>query len=198
MSTRVTSESRWGAGNTRLIALLGVLVVLGGIGAYMWATRPGPKEIAPSEVYQRLTAHGFVPEFVCTEPVEFAKTIKDRFGTALGLRDVPDGLEVVGWAYTDQYNGRVIGEKTLILMAKVQTLPTLVFIDFARDDRTLSDPRALMGNWTGGDIKNPMSLQAKPRADGKLTLFRKQTGNLVLYELTPCEQPELLGRLEIK
>jgi hypothetical protein len=41
-----------------------------------------------------------------------------------------------------------------------------------------------------------MSLQTSPRSDGKLSLFRHAVGDLVLYELTPFEQPELLGRLE--
>jgi hypothetical protein len=186
----------FGAAKTRLIVLLALVAVLCALAAYIYTTRPAPREVAPSEVMKRLTDHGFVPEFICTEPAEFVKTIKDRFGTGLGLRDLPTGIRVFGWAYTNQYEGRVIGEKTLILMAKVNDQPTLVFIDKLSEDRKLTDPRALMGNWTGGDITNPMSLQTSPRSDGKLSLFRHAVGELVLYELTPFEQPELLGRLE--
>ena len=185
-----------GIASKRLVVMLCVLVTIGAVGAYMWFSRPGPKDVAPSVVFRRLVDHGFVPEFVCTEPAEFVKTITDRFGSGLGLRDLPTGISVFGWAYSDQYEGRVIGDKTLILMAKVNDQPTLVFIDKLSDDRKLTDPGAMMGNWTGGDIKNEMSLQATPRKDGKLSLFRRAVGDLVLYELTPFEQPELLGRLE--
>jgi hypothetical protein len=184
-----------GAANKRLVVMLALLVVIGGVAAYLWVSRTPAREAAPSTIFQRLVDHGFVPEFVCTEPAEFVKTIKDRFGTGLGLRDLPTGIEVFGWAYSDQYEGRVIGDKTLILMAKVNSEPTLVFIDHARDDRKLTDPRAELGSWTGGDIK-AMSLETKPRTDGKLSLYRRQVGDLVLYELTPFQQPELLGRLE--
>jgi len=100
----------------------------------------------------------------------------------------------------------------------VRSRPTLVFIDKLREDRALTDPGALMGNWVGGDISAPTSakgdpaspmgnwvggdisapnsMKSEPRSDGRLTLYRKAVGDLVLYELTPYEQPELLGRLE--
>jgi hypothetical protein len=189
-------RSTGGSANRRLLIMLVALGVAGCAAAYFWVTRPGPKEIAPSEVFERLTAHGFVPEFVCTEPAEFVKTVKDRFGTGLAMAETPPEIEILGWAYANDYEGRVIGGKTLILMARVNTRPTLVLIDRLSEDRTLSDPAALMGNWTGGDISNPMSVQTSPRADGKLSLFRRASGKLVLYELTPFERPELLGRLE--
>ncbi len=209
---------RRGAVNVRLVVLLGLLVVLGAVGAYMWVNRTPPREVAPSEVFRRLNEHGFVPEFVCTDPVEFARTVKDRFGTGLGMKEQPPDIEVLGWAYADGYEGRVIGSKTLILMARVRSRPTLVFIDKLREDRALTDPGALMGNWVGGDISAPTSakgdpaspmgnwvggdisapnsMKSEPRSDGRLTLYRKAVGDLVLYELTPYEQPELLGRLE--
>lgn len=222
-----TAQRPRGGSNTRLVVLLAVLVVLGGIGTYLYLTREGPKTVPPSQVYQKLVDHGFVPEFVCTTQPEFIKTVRERFGTGLGLREEPAGLEILGWAYGDAYEGRVVGDKTLILMARINTRPTLVLIDRLRDDRTIEDPAALMGNWTGGDIKalsqpgsppadgttsdpaKPMgnwvggdiqavSLPDTPRTDGKLTIFRKQAGALVLYEVTPFDRPGLLGLLEVK
>lgn len=191
-------ERSAGAANTRLLILLALVIVLAAIGVYLWKSRPPVREVAPSAVMQRLTGHGFVPEFVCTEPAEFVKTIKDRFGTGLGMTETPEGIEILGWAYTDQYEGRVVGEKTLIMMAKVHGAPVLVFIDKLSEDRKLTDPGAQMGNWTGGDISTPLSTKPAQQPDGKLTLFRHTAGDLVLYELTPFEKPELLGRMAVR
>lgn len=220
-------RTRRGGSNTRLVVLLALLVALVAIGLYLFLTREGPKSVPPSQVYQKLIDHGFVPEFVCTTQPEFIKTVRERFGTGLGLREEPAGLEVLGWAYGDAYEGRIVGEKTLILMARVNTHPTLVLIDRLREDRPIEDPAALMGNWTGGDIKalsqpgsppadgapndpakpmgnwvggdiQAMSLPDTPRPDGRLSIFRKQTGGLVLYEVTPLDRPGLLGLLEEK
>lgn len=195
--TAHSARRRRGGSNTRLVVLLAVLVVLGAIGTYLYLTRVGPKTVPPSQVYQKLIDHGFVPEFVCTTQPEFIKTVRERFGTGLGLRDEPAGLEILGWAYGDAYEGRVVGDSTLVLMARINTRPTLVLIDRVHDDRTIEDPAALMGNWTGGDIR-AVSLPDTPRTDGKLTIFRRQAGALVLYEVTPFDRPGLLGLLEVK
>ncbi|MBX3405778.1 MAG: hypothetical protein KF869_03350 [Phycisphaeraceae bacterium] len=217
-------RARRGGKNTRLVVLLALLAVLFAVGAWVFLTREGPKTVPPSQVYQKLIDHGFVPEFVCTTEPEFVRTVRERFGTGLGLREEPAGLEILGWAYGDAYEGRVVGDRTLILMARINTHPTLVLIDHLRDDRKIEDPAALMGNWTGGDIKalsgrgtpppdgtpadpskpmgnwvggdiSAMSLPDTPRADGRLSIFRAQAGALVLYEVTPLERPGLLGLL---
>lgn len=195
--TTRTAQRLRGGSNTRLVVLLAVLVVLGGIGTYLHLTREGPKTVPPSQVYQKLVDHGFVPEFVCTTQPEFISTVRERFGTGLGLREEPTGLEILGWAYGNAYEGRVVGDSTLVLMARIHTRPALVLIDHLRDDRTIEDPAALMGNWTGGDIQ-AMSLPDTPRTDGRLTIFRRQAGALVLYEVTPFDRPGLLGLLEVK
>lgn len=187
-----------GSANTRLLILIALVVVLAAVGAYVWKSKPAIREITPSAVMQRLTGQGFVPEFVCTEPAEFVKTIKDRFGTGLGMTETPEGIEILGWAYASPYEGRVVGDKTLIMMARVHGAPVLVFIDKLSEDRSLADPGAQMGNWTGGDITTPMSTKPSQLPDGKLTLFRHTAGDLVLYELTPFERPELLGRMAVR
>lgn len=127
--------------------------------------------IPPDQVYTRLVSGGFRPEFVCTTEEEFAKAVRDRFGQALVSR-AAESIALIGWAYNDQYQGRLIGFRTLVLMARVEGDPVIVLMDHADQDRSLSVPDHL-----------------------GLRLFRRRVGGLVCYEVTPRLQPEILPRL---
>lgn len=156
----------------RLYAIAAVLLLAlaGSWAAYVHLTTPTfDKVLSPAEVYAMVDQ----PEFVCETDAEFAAAIDDRLGQPLVLAAAP-GIEAIGWAYGDDYNGRIVGRKTMVLINKVRGQKVLVFMDRRRDDRALDTP--------------PSS---------GLNLFRREVGDLVLYEVTPLDQPEVIPRLNI-
>jgi hypothetical protein len=154
------------------------------IGAGVWSTYVHlttptfDRIIQPGELYAEMKARGFPVEFVCTTDAEFAKAISDRFGQGLVLAQTP-GLSALGWAYGDNYNGTILGPKTLVLITSVEPPAAakaervLVLMDNNGNDRTLNVP-----------------------PDSGLRLFRRETERLVLYEITPLDKSVVLDRLE--
>ncbi len=134
-------------------------------------TRERVPLVAPDRVYTRLVEGGFKPEFVCTTDEAFAKAVRDQFGQALVAR-AADGLALLGWAYGNQYEGRVVGFRSLVLLTRVDGEPVVVLMDRASEDRSLSVP-----------------------AGSGLRLFRKRIGDLVCYEITPREKARVLDLL---
>lgn len=149
-------------------------LALAAVGAYVVAQRQAAgdvKYVEPADLYARLKSTGFTPEFVCTTDAEFAGAVQARLGTPLAL--APEGragVQLVGWAYGNTYEGRIVGPDTLVLMTRLDgTHDVLVLMDKAASDRRL----------------------AVPPGSG-LSLFRRQVGPIVLYELTPLDKPRLL------
>lgn len=153
--------------SSRLTWLLGIaaslLVAAGGFSLYISNQFPAPslRLTAPHAVYARLVESGFTPAFVCTTNPEFAKAVRDRFNQALLARPDPD-LELVGWAYGDAYSERLLGEDTLVLMARFKGEPVIGLIDLHRNDRTMPPPPAESG----------------------LKVSKKRIGSLVVYEVS--------------
>lgn len=150
-------------------------IVLGVLNYQAW--QGPPQKFATAEtVYARLVGSGFQPAFVCTDNPGFIRAVKDRFGQGLGMR--PESLAggaiaLVGWAYGSSYEGWIVGERTLVLMARVDGREVVVFIDQAREDRKLTAPEPAKG----------------------LTLHRKKIGKLVVYEVTPLASARILPEL---
>lgn len=149
-------------------------LALAAIGAYVVAQRQAAGEVKyvePADLYARLKSTGFTPEFVCTTDAEFAGAVQARLGSPLAL--APEGragVQLVGWAYGNTYEGRIVGPDTLVLMTRLDgTHDVLVLMDKAASDRRL----------------------AVPPGSG-LSLFRRQVGSIVLYELTPLDKARLL------
>jgi len=150
---------------TLLIALAGVWWVVGQRGGM---ARPRPVALVPpDQVYTRL-ATDWKPEFECTTQQEFADVVKKRLGSPLVLATVPD-LKAIGWTYPARFRGKIVGDKTMILLTNVGEAKVLVLMDQAASDRTLTvDPAS------------------------KLSVFRRQVGDIVLYEVTPLSEPRVL------
>jgi len=149
-------------------------LALASIGAYVVAQRQAAGEmkyVEPADLYARLKSNGFTPEFVCTTDAEFAGAVQARLGSPLALApDGRTGVQLVGWAYGNTYEGRIVGPDTLVLMTRLDgTHDVLVLMDKAASDRRLTLPPG-----------------------SGLSLFRRQVGSLVLYELTPLGKPRLL------
>jgi hypothetical protein len=165
--------SRW-----RRLAIAAALT-MGVVGLYrLWDfVQPSrPRDIyAPQawrsfeKVYRDTVAGGFKPGWVCKNDREFATAFRRRLGQALLLLPPPPG---VAWAGLDYCNS--ITPRTMFLLAWVQGEKVLVLVDQAGSDRG----------------------QALP-PESRLHLFRRQVGNLVLYECTPLDQPYVLDNFYI-
>lgn len=150
------------------------VVALAVVGGWLWMNPPKftsrPAQVSTGQVFQRLSSKGFKPDFVCTTDTEFNAAIKERFGQGLLIAAAPN-IELIGWAYSGGKAGYVISDDELILMARVDGRDTLVFMDRkGRERRVKKDP--------------PPGMK----------IFRREVGDLVLYEVTPSDQPTLLDR----
>ncbi|MCH8825235.1 MAG: hypothetical protein IH984_17200 [Planctomycetes bacterium] len=106
-----------------------------------------------------------VEVWLCEDEAEFADVFKNGYDQPLVLPfDTPQGIEVVGLAYRF-----TISRYTICLLSTVNDEPVLVLID-----------RVEAG--------------ARPSLSQKsaLRLFEKRVGKLVLYEVTPWQEPSLL------
>jgi hypothetical protein len=168
-STRSWTRRMW-MGLAASVAVVGVLVAV-----YVFRPSPadprGPR--APGEVYAAVVDGGFVPPVVCpNDPDLFAQLVESRLGTKL----VPSlaansGIALTGWGYSNHW-GTPLGPGTLVLLATQGETKLIVIMDKVRNDKPLAEP-------------------------GKgLHMFRKVTGDLVLYEISPLEQPILLPALD--
>jgi hypothetical protein len=121
-------------------------------------------------IYEQSVASGFQPYWVCKDPHEFASTFFTRQGQGLLLADMPAGTKMEGLAYTGG-----ISQNTTTMLARVNGLPVMVFVD-----RASADTHPVL-----------------PKSETKLHLFRKELGPLVLYELSPLDHATVMEYLHI-
>lgn len=77
---------------------------------------------------------------------------------------------MLGWAYGNDYNGRMIGPDTMVLMTRVDgSENVVVLMDRASADRRLKLPPG-----------------------SNLSLFRREVGPIVLYEITPLKSERVI------
>ncbi len=127
----------------------------------------GPAYVTPPMVtldivYRAEVARGLVPLWRCDTDREFARAFVERFGEPLLLAPLPEGIEALGIGYC-----HCLTPRTTYVLANVRGTPVVVFVDRIESD----------------------AAQAAPPG---LNLFRRQVGNLVLYEMTPLPEPSLL------
>jgi len=113
-------------------------------------------------IYQNCVADGFHPKWVCEDKHEFAATFFARQRQGLLLADLPVGTKMEGLTYRGG-----LSRYTTTMLARVNGLPVMVFVD-----RAAADTHPTL-----------------PAGESKLHLFRKELGPLVLYELTPLNEP---------
>jgi hypothetical protein len=114
-------------------------------------------------VYRDTVAAGFEPRWVCADDREFALTFRSLHHQGLVLADTPPSIEAVGLSYCNSITPGTIG-----VLVRVDGKPVVVFVD--RVERDAGQPRPPEG----------------------LNLFRRQIGRLVLYELSPLQEPSVL------
>lgn len=124
---------------------------------------PAPRTLA--SIYKNEIAKGFQVQWQCKSDEEFINTFRDRLGQPLALGALPPGVESLGLSYTTG-----LSLQTVFLLARADQREVIVFVDRLSRDKP----------------------QADPPAPG-LHIHRREIGNLVLYELSPFDQPRLLG-----
>lgn len=115
-------------------------------------------------IYEKCVADGFRPKWVCEDKHEFASTFFARQGQGLLLADMPAGAKMEGLTYCGG-----LSRYTTTMLARVDGSPVMIFVD-----RATADTHPTL-----------------PPGEAKLHLFRKELGPLVLYELSPLDQPKL-------
>jgi len=119
-------------------------------------------------IYETQVAAGFQPKWHCDDDREFASTFLTRQGQGLLLAAMPEGSKMAGLTYCGG-----ISRYTTTMLARVGDAPVMVFVDRISADTHLR----------------------LPAGETRLHLFRKELGSLVLYELTPLDQPRVMDYL---
>lgn len=158
--------------NARLAVAASVLLVLGGVWAFRTFSDRGPGGYqveawrAIDTVYRDEVRRGFKPEWVCKDDREFATAFYRRFGQGLLLSALPSRLQVVGMAYCN-----TMSPQTVEVLTRVDGREVVVFVDTV--------------------AKSPSPPQ---RSDPSgLRMHERQIGGLILYELTPHDEPSVLS-----
>jgi len=115
-------------------------------------------------LYQDKIADGGRPDWVCDDDAEFRRAFLGQYGQALQLEPLPEGVVAAGLCYAN-----TISERTMMVLARVEDRPVIVFVDRLDHDAGQSLP-----------------------PDAGLHLHRAVVGRLVLYEVSPLERPALL------
>lgn len=129
---------------------------------------PGPRR-SLVQAYQATLDKGFHSDWTCRDDAEFAKTFFDQFGQMLSMNPpLPDNTKALGLEY---YN--ILSRKTIGMLTRVEGEPAMIFIDrLENDDKTTVPP-----------------------VEAGKHIFRRELGDLVLYEVTPLDHPGLIDHL---
>jgi hypothetical protein len=120
-------------------------------------------------IYKVEKDRGFKPMWKCETDKEFATTFWKNLGAALTFRNPPANVASLGLSY-----GNTVGlsPKTVYMLFKIDGKEVIVFIDKKSNDQ-------------------------KPQlATPGLNLFRRETGEFVLYEMTPLDRPMVFDKFE--
>lgn len=149
-----------------------VAISLGGLW-YSWRiTQPSPvvDPYAPqpwrsfATVYHDTIQDGFKPAWICRNERQFERAFSRRFKQPLLLAALPSGITAGGISYSN-----TISEATINVLGKVEGAPVMIFVD-----------------------KRTADAGPPPPPPPDLHLFRREIDELVLYELTPFDRPNIL------
>jgi hypothetical protein len=169
-------SSGWRLGNLRRspwMAIAAMLII--GVSAWrVWdmysntETPPdeyvGRTELSMDQIYHVEKKRGFVPMWVCRDDKEFATTFYRNLGAALTFGGAPNNVASLGLSYGYI---RGLSPKTVYMLFKIDGREVIVFIDHRKNDR-----------------------QPQITTPG-MKLFRRESGDFVLYEMTPFDKPQV-------
>ncbi len=127
----------------------------------------GPSHSSAAEVYKRVVDGGFKPEWVCEGPEQFAQYTKDRFGRPWHI-DQEQGTTLVGW----RYSADLLSPDESLLLATRDGQKIVVVADSAANARRV-------------------------RAGDGLRVHERETGGLVMYEISPLDQPVIINHITV-
>ena len=157
---------------TRRVAVAALIAVAAVGMMRIWGVWPGNAPDDPyapqpwrgfATVYADTLDNGFKPTWVCRDDRQFRRTFEHRLGQPLLLASLPSDIQMGGLAYSN-----TLSPLTINVLMHVADQPVIVFVDRREKDGSLA-----------------------PSSEG-LHLFRGEVGDLVLYELTPLEEPHVL------
>jgi hypothetical protein len=114
--------------------------------------------------YDRKVAEGFTPEWKCEDDQEFIRSFRHQLFQPLLLMTPPPGHSMGGLGYAN-----ILSPHSMYMLAHVGDERVVVFVDRLDADRNLP-----------------------PLDDPRLKRFRREVGELVLYEVTPLDEPRFL------
>ena len=122
-----------------------------------------------TEVYQECVDEGFMPYWVCDDETTFANTFENRQGVRLKLAELPPSQQMVGLSYLP-----ALSRESTSMLALVDDQPVIVFVD-----RIENDWKPATGNF--------------PKVG--LNVTRTEKNGLVLYEVSPVENSDVVNSL---
>lgn len=165
------SKRAWVA---RIAWLASAAAVALGVFSYVQFGSPsGDTHPAPAAFYATVVDGGWKPSWACENEEQFARAVANQFQLTSASLVVPfdtPGVQLVGWCYANSFRaGTPLSERSLMLLTNVDGKRVLVVMDRIEKDRALKIER------------------------GKgLSMFRREIGGLVLYEVTPLDAPRVL------
>jgi hypothetical protein len=163
-ASRMPTSIRWRTWGVVGVAAAALLLI-----AFAWGQRASRVvspyfEPAPLvALYQEAVAQGFEPYYECKDSERFAAVFAKRQGLPLRLETMPQGSRMLGLSYPGG-----LSRDTTAMLCEVDGRPVMVFVDRLDADEQVEGIAA--------------------DADG-LRVFRSELMGLVVYEVTPLEEP---------
>lgn len=157
--------------SSRLGWLIGLAAAVVLVASFLHFYQPdGLRHRPAAAVYAEFAANGWKPAWRCESDQEFADMVNFYLGAAVVVPMNAPGVELLGWSYADKpKEGTPLGQQALALLTHVEGERVLVLMDRLTADRRLRVPD-----------------------DSGLHLFRRELNGVVMYEVTPLEEPRVL------
>jgi hypothetical protein len=137
--------------------------------------RRGPLTV--SSLYNSHVKSGFEPDWACKDDAEFIETTKNAFGLPL-LAQSDATVQIVGWTgYGDAFTDLGLSPGAKAILAKVEGKPVMVLLDKA-----------------GAGQAPKLDRDGK----GKLNLYARQVGDVMLYEITPLNRQAAIDKFVLQ
>lgn len=158
-----------------------VVLLIGGGGAWFyWRTLnpvietrfPAPRpRLTLAQLYQQARDKDFNPEWVCKDDKQFITTFYWRLNHALAMTNLP--ADVKSWGLSYALAAATKSPQVVLVTAKIKGQGIMVLVDSAEKDQ--------------GQTLDPTP---------GLHLHKRKLDHLVLYEVSPLDQPVLLHLFE--
>lgn len=125
----------------------------------------------PSRLYSRLVDAGYTVDWVCETDEQFIEATTDKLDQPMYLASSPR-VDVIGWKYVYR---RLISFNTQILLTRVDGKPVVVLLDRVEKDKG----------------------KMQPPEDSKLRVHNATIGDVILYEISPFEEPMVIELFRI-